>query len=298
MKLAIFGDVHLYSLALKPWDLLSKRALGQANLWLNRRTHFDPDLLEGLVGRIEAVEPDLLLGAGDLTTTALSSEFAMARARLGPLFERFPSLIIPGNHDRYTFRAARHHRFEQWFEPWCPSGYPYHFDAGGLHVVALDATRPNRLFDRGEIGDRQMRVLAGLLRHIPAGEGVMVLCHYTLGPPPGGGDESTLHRLIDEAQLLDTLKLADRPAVYVHGHVHRPWLFRPEAAPNVLSLNAGSPTHVSSGAPRGQGFWELDWPTGSATPARLTRHVPEGEDRWRVRKVDPPAAPHIEAEVD
>lgn len=297
MRIAIFGDVHLYTLRLKPWDMLSKRVLGQTNLWLNRRNRFEPGLVARLTDRIEALGPDLVLSPGDFTTTALPREFDLARAALGPMLERMHGLVIPGNHDRYTYRASRQHRFERWFTDHTPLGYPYHYDADGVHVIALDATRPNRLFDRGEVGDRQLRVLAGLLRHIPAGEGVVVLCHYTLGPPPGGPDESTLHRLVDEQQLLDTLKLGDRPLVYVHGHVHRPWLFRPEGAPNVLCLNAGSPTHVGHDEPFGQGFWEIDWPADHVEPSAFRRHVPEDQTGWRTHDVMPPGEPGEAADV-
>jgi len=291
MRIAIFGDIHLYALRVKPWDLLSKRILGQTNLWLNRRNRFDPALVERVVEKIDTLEPDLLLSPGDFTTSALRREFEMAEAALGPILRRHHALVIPGNHDRYTFRAAREHRFERWFGDHAPPGYPHHDDVRGLHVIALDASRPNRLFDRGVVGDRQRRALAGLLRHIPAGEAIVVLCHYTLGPPPGGPEESPLHRLVDERPLLETLKLADRPIVYVHGHVHRPWLFRPEAAANVLALNAGSPTHISDEAPFGQGFWTLDWAADQPLPQAIQRHVPTGHADWQARPVEAPEKP-------
>lgn len=297
MRIAIFGDIHLYALRVKPWDLLSKRALGQTNLWLNRRKRFDPSRVEPMVERIEAMKPDLVLSPGDFTTTALPREFEMAEAALGPFLRRHQALVIPGNHDRYTFRASRAHRFERWFADHTPPGYPHHDDHRGLHVVALNAARPNRLFDRGEVGDRQMRALAGLLRHIPGGEPVLVLCHYTLGPPPGGPDESPRHRMVDEGQLLDILKLADRPLVYVHGHVHRPWLFQPKAAPNVLVLNAGSPTHLSHDEPLGQGFWTLDWSADQPLPRAIQRHVPLSETEWQSRSIHAPSAPGESAAI-
>lgn len=97
MRIVLLGDIHHYRLMVPPWQLLGKRLLGQANLWLNRRHSFDPSLLNPVIDRIADVAPDLILLSGDLTTTALRTEFADIAEQLAPLTDRFQTVIVPGN---------------------------------------------------------------------------------------------------------------------------------------------------------------------------------------------------------
>ena len=75
MKLAVLGDIHLYTLRVSPRRLVSKRALCQANLWLNRRHRFDHDVLPAILDRLRGVGAELLLMSGDVSTSSLESEF-------------------------------------------------------------------------------------------------------------------------------------------------------------------------------------------------------------------------------
>src|ERR1041385_6253361 len=114
MRIVLIGDLHFYKLWVWPWQLLSKRLFGQINLWFNRRLIFRPERLKSLTERVDSLRPDLLLFAGDLTTTALPLEFRYAQDALRPLLDRYPALIAPGNHDRHTFTAApRRYRSEE-----------------------------------------------------------------------------------------------------------------------------------------------------------------------------------------
>ncbi len=291
MRLVLMGDVHLYRLRLWPWHLLSKRILGQVNLWVNRRHRFDRQLVERVIERVEALEPGALLCPGDLTTTALHSEFRVARRVLGDLFDRFPTFVVPGNHDRYTFTATRARRFERYFGDWSAERWPHHARFGGaVHVIGLDATRPNPLFDPGLVGEAQRRRLGELLSQTPPGEHVIVMNHYTLGTPPGQ-HEAAHHALIDESALRAVLRDAGRPIVYVHGHVHRPWCWRPAEAPNVVVINAGSPTHVDAAYPRGQGLWQLDPAASADEPWSLHRHELDERMQWQSHHVPWPTQP-------
>jgi len=292
MRIVLLGDVHLYRLAVAPWHLLSKRVLGQVNLWVNRRNRFDTALVERIIARIETLEPDVLLCPGDLTTTALHSEFRLARRWFGDLFSRFPTLVIPGNHDRYTFTVARTRRFERYFGEWSPDQYPHHttFD-GQLHVIALDATQPNLLLDPGRIGEAQRTALAHQLAALPDGGRAIVMCHYTLGAPPNDRGEPRHHALVDESELRHVLRAANRTITFVHGHVHRPWCWRPTDAPNVVAINTGSPTHIGHAYPRGQGIWTLDTADQTADPDqpwRARRHVLDASGEWGAVTVDWP----------
>ncbi|NBC95824.1 MAG: hypothetical protein GVY27_05665, partial [Deinococcus-Thermus bacterium] len=283
-----------------PWHLLSKRLLGQVNLWVHRRSRFDMSLVERIIGRIEALEPDLLLCPGDVTTTALHAEFGLARWWFGELFGRLPTLVIPGNHDRYTFTAARTRRFERYFGAWAPDQYPHRatFD-GPLHVIAIDATQPNLLLDPGRVGRTQRAALAREIAAVPAAGRVIVMCHYTLGVPPHDRAEPRHHALVDESALRRVLRDADRPITFVHGHVHRPWCWRPAEAPNVVAINTGSPTHLSPTFPAGQGLWTLDTEDDpdAAHGWDVRRHVPDPRGQWTELTVPWPVRPGSTAPV-
>ena len=105
MRLVLFGDIHLYRLWLMPWQLASKRILGQSNLILNRRKTFRHDLLKAMIDQALGLEPDMLLLSGDVTTTSLKKEFEDVAAVLKPLADRVPTVLVPDNHDRHVSRG-------------------------------------------------------------------------------------------------------------------------------------------------------------------------------------------------
>jgi len=289
MRIALFGDIHLYSLTIKPWHLLSKRVLGQTNLWLNRRKRFSRGLVRSVVERIDAMQPEFILSPGDLTTTATHGEFRMARRELADLLARYPAFITPGNHDRYTFAAARHRRFEQYFGDHAARQWPAHRQLGEtVDLIAIDTARPNRLLDKGRVGQSQRDALGRLIADVPADRQLIVMGHYTIGTPPGFKAEPRRHALIDEAELIDVLARADRPMLYIHGHVHKPWVWRHPTATNVTVINAGSPTHIDSRYPNGQGIWQIE---SSEVGLALTRFAPTGNGDWAAHPAPWPTEP-------
>ncbi len=298
MRLVLLGDIHLYHLAIGPWKLLTKRLLGQTNLWIRRRVRFDAAWVEQAIARIAQRPPDSALCCGDLTTTALPAEFASAMELLRPLLDTTHAFVVPGNHDRYTFASTRTARFERAVAPYTAERWPYSRRLGtGLHLLAVDATRPNWFSDRGHLGTEQLQRLGRLLAAIPREDRVILLCHYTLGTPPGQRREPRSHRMIDEASLATLLNDAGHRVLYVHGHVHRPWCWRPPAAPNVLAVNAGAPGMTTRRFPRGQGYWEVEAaPTGvddDASDANwaLVHHRPTAAGEWLTEPIKTPTEP-------
>ena len=201
MRLVLIGDLHFYKLGVWPWQLLGKRLFGQLNLLLRRRRAFRMERWPRIVERVRELKPGYLLFAGDLVTTALPGEFAMAREALRPLLSEFPAVIVPGNHDRHSFRSARLRMLEQAFPGVVPARFPHHVELSKrLHLVALDPTRANVISDKGRLGERQVNEARTILKGVAAdGCRAVVLCHYTLGTPPGVHREAGRHRMIDEA---------------------------------------------------------------------------------------------------
>ena len=265
MRIVVLGDLHFYQLAVWPWQLFSKRLLGQFNLWLNRRRHFKPALWPAVRDQVFVRAPDALLCSGDFTTTALPGEFESARAAWAELVEKLdPSLgafVVPGNHDRYTFTSARNRLFEEAFGKWTSQEWPARWMLGHqTHLIGLDPTRPNPFNASGKLGDAQLSNLETCLKETPTGHRILILCHYPIGTPEELPDEAPGHGLQDTDALLKVLAESGLEITYIHGHIHWPWKWTPPTAPNVTVLNAGAPMLTSSRYPQGQGFLEIDLP--------------------------------------
>jgi len=299
LRIALVGDLHTFSLAIWPWELLGKTLAGQVNLWLNRSRKFHRDLLAPTIARIHECRPDLALFTGDLTTTSRPREFRFMRQALAPLIDECTSVIVAGNHDRYTFTAKRRRRLERTFPRFAPEVFPaVHSLIGGWRLIAVDSAVP-RLFDsRGVIGPRQLQHMQSLLKSVGDDEGVLLLCHYPFGKPPQLPPMKPGHRLIDEQAWCDTIAECRGRVIIAHGHVHCPWLWRPDMrsigstgdAARVLDINAGAPTLAAGGWPRGQGFWTLDLQADPSRPIALAHHV-MGAGEAPVGDADKSAAP-------
>jgi 3',5'-cyclic AMP phosphodiesterase CpdA len=215
-----FTDLHLF----RPpplRGLLSKRLLGTANLYLARRVdHFSDQSIASLVQAILALDPDVCLCTGDLTGMASQSEFDDIRAMLEPVLQRFPTAMIPGNHDVYTKGAERARRFERSFGEWAGGGrYPALHRFDGLRVIGLHAARPHPILASGHLPAPQLEALSTLLDE-PCEDFTVLMIHYPLrgrdGRPYGNAS-----RHLDNAVELEAL-LRARPGVdlIVHGHEH------------------------------------------------------------------------------
>jgi 3',5'-cyclic AMP phosphodiesterase CpdA len=276
VRLALIGDIHLFSLDVEPRRLLGKRLLGHTNLLLNRRFRFNHALLAPLIERVRQIEPDMVLLSGDVTTTSLEDEFLDIERFFRPLADQFPLVIVPGNHDRYTFRSARHRRVENLLQGLIPHSFPHFRElTPNWRLLGLDSARPQVMMSRGALGDPQFQAVARHVADLKKDQGLVVLCHYPAVTPPRV-PASWAHALA-EARPLKRL-LADCPGriVFMHGHIHRPWHWAPaygNAAP-FTCINAGSPCLTSNAYPLGQGFWQIVLPEDPHQPLSLIHHVP------------------------
>lgn len=293
MRLALIGDVHLYRLRLWPWDLLSKRVLGQTNLWFNRRHRFQLKRLKPLLSQLDQIRPDHLLFTGDLTTTSLPGEFAMVSDRLGQAMDRYKAFVVPGNHDRYTWTSAWTDRFGHTLGGFAGKPWPLWRELGdGVACIGLDAARPTFCTASGRLGEGQLKRLKALLAE-KTFEKLIVVCHYPIGMPPGHDPEPWQHRLRDMVQLVEILGKVQQPVLYLHGHEHQPWCFRHPVARNVLVVNAGAPLMTDRPLwPEGQGFWVIDTAGESGDNGNSDwglLHQSSGEDgQWRAKQIQIP----------
>lgn len=282
LRIVHLGDLHFHQTWVWPWQLLGKRALGQTNLWLNRRRRFRQKLWPEFAKRIAELAPDLILASGDMSTTSLLGEFAQARRALEAL-PHAPLRVVPGNHDRYTIRSHRRREFEACFAPWTATTWPARWREKGVEIIGLDPTRPTVLHASGSLSPEAMQRLSEFLRSAPPGP-VIVLCHYPLGTPPNMPDEPRHHALEQRRELRAALARSGRPIVYLHGHVHKQWFWRPKDAPNVQAINGGAPMMLGKAHPFGQGFLQIH--LSPSLSASVTRHFLWKERTWACESLE------------
>ncbi|MBI1337555.1 MAG: hypothetical protein GC164_11400 [Phycisphaera sp.] len=302
MRLAVIGDIHVYTLTPPPWALLSKRVLGQANLWLNRRHAFDHKLFDCVLKRVASVEANLLLLSGDLTTTALESEFRDIASRLEPLTQSHKTIAVPGNHDRYTFTSARVKRIEKMLPGFVPETFPKIERLGERwSLLALDGAVPRIFNARGRLGEEQMLRIHEHLSSLTSHDGLVVLCHYPVKCPPKAPPLTYDHKLAESGRLWRMLRRCAARVLYIHGHIHRPWCWQPRHShsAHITYINAGAPCLTSRRYPLGQGWWQVDLPDDPRKAIHATHHVPDTAgikldrklngtrtiDKWEARRV-------------
>ena len=286
MRIALIGDIHLYNLELRPRQWFSRRIMGHTNLLLNRRFRFYHALLNPLMDKIRDIKPDLVLCSGDVTTTSLEGEFTDIAKYFKPLSKEIPTVIVPGNHDRYTFRASRKKRMETLLEGVMPDSFPYYRRLSDRwHLIGLDSAIPQILMSRGALGRKQFSAFEMQLRQMTKEDALVLLCHYPASSPPGIPN-SWAHNLAEAPQLRKLIESCPARILYMHGHIHQPWYWvagwpAQESHPGAdcrgqLSyLNAGSPCMTSNKYPLGQGFWQIDLPYAPSEKIALTHHVPQ-----------------------
>ena len=103
--------------------------------------YFVPDLMDRAIADINALDPDIVVCSGDLTTMGFKEEYAQAKRYLDRIAcESF--VVVPGNHDS---RNVGYVHFEELF-----GARNSVLRKGGVTVVAVDSTEPD--LDHGQIG--------------------------------------------------------------------------------------------------------------------------------------------------
>jgi 3',5'-cyclic AMP phosphodiesterase CpdA len=244
--------------------------------------------LEDVVERVRSVAADHILVTGDLTTTALPSEFNAARVALGGLLTDAKRVtVLPGNHDRYTSRSVRLRKFEAAFGEFAPSReYPWIRSLDPeTGILGLDPTR-SHLSARGFLPPEQLARANSLVASPESRpRRLIVACHYPVAAPPAYQRELALKRLKNESQLCAWLAGVGRH-LYCCGHVHAAWAFTPQNLPDQLSLNAGAPLLRDPTGYRLPGFLEIEL---EGPRVRVVHHAWTGDDWMVVPLCDEPS---------
>jgi 3',5'-cyclic AMP phosphodiesterase CpdA len=243
MKVAHVSDLHFTHFTLDLRSFRWKRWLGMCNWLFFRKKDFYYDPLNELPKLWDRLSVDLILVGGDLTSTALQSEFQAARA----FFDRCqqPLLFIPGNHDQYTYDVMQKKTFYRYFQnPASVGGYTLSQHGVELHriapswwCIALDTAPAMPLFSsNGWFAARVEQHLEEIMRFIPVGDRALMLNHF-----PFFQNDLPRHRL-HRGECLRTF-LESHPAIclYLHGHTHRHTIADLQKSSLPLILDAGCP---------------------------------------------------------
>lgn len=228
-RLAHVTDPHFRGFReMRPLDFAGKRAVGLANLVVNRTRKHKMELLEDLRRDLRGLAPDHLALTGDLSNVSITGEWRVALAWLD-LCGLAPDAVtvIPGNHDAYVAQVVAERSFEKLFAAYQTSDidrdpetayYPFVQIREGLALVGVSsAVATGDLGAWGEIGEQQLQRLEALLRS-PALAGLVrvVLLHH---PPVvhKGGE----HRNLRDRDAFAAVLARAGADLVLHGHDHQ-----------------------------------------------------------------------------
>ncbi len=221
MRVVHFTDIHVRR-PLRLAEIPGKRLLGAVNLALGGRgAAFSDRVVEALVRAVLDLAPDVVACTGDLTALATPAEFDAARSLLGPILDRLPFVLVPGNHDAYTTDAVRARLVERAFGAFTGAGvYPAVHRFGDVSFVGVDSARFHPAYASGRIPGPVLARLGAVLQEDDAPCQVLLVHHPLLLP---GGEPATRRsrHLVNRAALLEALSDAGRLRLVLHGHEHR-----------------------------------------------------------------------------
>jgi len=228
-RLAHVTDPHFRGFReIRPLDFAGKRAVGLANLVVNRSRKHKMDLLEDLRRDLRAVAPDHLALTGDLSNVSINGEWRVALAWLD-LCGLAPDAVtvIPGNHDAYVEQVVSDRSFEKLFASYQTSDvdrdpdsayYPFVQIREQLALIGVSsAVATGDLGAWGQIGEAQLARLEALLQS-PQLASLMrvVLLHH----PPlvhKGGE----HRNLRDREAFAAVLARAGADLVLHGHDHQ-----------------------------------------------------------------------------
>lgn len=199
-------------------------------------TRFDDALIEATINEINALGPDLIVVAGDLTAAGYREQFEEAKQYIDEL-QCEHVLVIAGNHD---CRNVGYLIFEELFGPrHVQEDLDFRVGLPGgegvqekIRILALDSNKPD--LNDGEVGRNNYIWIDKAFSTSDAYK-IFVLHHHLVGIP-GTGRERNL--VWDDGDVLERLRDVDVDLVLC-GHRHVPYVWS-VANMHVISSGTGS----------------------------------------------------------
>ena len=175
---------------------------------------FRPELLTAAIDETNALEPDLVAVAGDLTMEGHRWEFEQAKEYLDRL--ECPNVVYAmGNHDAMV---VGYWHFEEFFGI-REGAITVTVPEGEAKIVTLDSTKPD--LDEGEVGREHYGWLDSEFRGWDRGPRILVVHHHILAVPGTGRDVNNLRDAGDVMAILRELQVD----MVLSGHRHVPYVW-------------------------------------------------------------------------
>ena len=174
---------------------------------------YSEELLRTAISEINALQPDLVVVAGDLTDDGYPDQYPVVKEEVAAI-ECPHVVVVPGNHDA---RNVGYLRFEDTFGA-RDSRVRCEVDKLQVAVVAVDSSKPD--LDTGEIGREHYGwIQEGFAEAVDLR---VFVCHHHLMPIPGTGRER--NQVLDAGDVLSLLRHAQVDLV-LSGHRHVPYVW-------------------------------------------------------------------------
>jgi 3',5'-cyclic AMP phosphodiesterase CpdA len=193
MRIVHLSDIHAPA-SLGSWrSLLDKRLLGFANYYLRRHLRQDWERVARLAAQLPALQPDLVVCTGDITSLGEPAEFARAEAALQPIVANpaWDFVYVPGNHDAYvrcphsqSALAATFHRLNRL--RWHLAELPVAHICAGVRLLLINQAAPAPLYGSGgQLPPAAQTWLERELAPGPAPRPTLLISHFPLADRSG-----------------------------------------------------------------------------------------------------------------
>jgi len=245
------SDIHLADESLdlpylwKTQGLFTKRHLGWLNYKLRRKNPNKNQITTRVIDYLHSTPWDYLVISGDLTNLALEREFQNVSQLLKPLIKKGKTIISPGNHDRYVPIGLNGDLLAKYF----PDCFPFEDKSQTDKTAAfLEINKQTVLINLNLSVPRSMissrgKILTDLekchevLNHIYPDHLKIVVGHYPAFLP-SNQHENYRHSLANK-QKLEQFLIDSKIDIYLHGHIHKTWNFKPRADQSLICVNSG-----------------------------------------------------------
>jgi len=255
LRIAQISDIHFSKIVINPFQIFSKRFIGNLNLLFFRRKLHDGNRVFTLPLLLKELGVTHVIITGDLTTTSFEKEFLLARRFINELEAvDLSTYLIPGNHDHYTKRAYKKKIFYRYFPKQFSNSFPlFNLEKHGvtadylgnnIYLVGMDTTlATSAYYSTGYFSATVEESLTTLLQQLPKNSRIILANHFPLF------QHENPRRVMNRADALQKL-VKEFPSIqiYLHGHTHRRCLadLRPSSFP--LILDSGSVSHETLGS--------------------------------------------------
>lgn len=225
---------------------------------------FQDEVMAGVIQRVNAMRPDVVIVAGDVTAAGYEDEYIQAAGIIAQLEP--PKIVIPGNHDARNvgwvhfenYFGKRYSRYRAEFDP----ERAERMFASGFTVVGVDSSEPD--VDEGRVGrDRYEWIVS---QYDDPDDIKIFAIHHHLVSIPGTGRERNI--VTDAGDLLAHLTQMDVDLI-VSGHKHVPFFW---GVNGMLIANSGtaSTKRLRGLTPSSWNEYEID-----ASTIKVFLHYPD-----------------------